>query len=246
MTLYGYGRHSTDKQGLTEAAQLARVTAYAKLIDESAKVEWLYDSAVSGSKRWFERPKGIALWALAQPGDHVIVAKLDRAFRRTVDGLVSLEMLASKGVFFHSVDQKIDTSTAMGKAMLSVVLAFNQLEREACSERTASALAVKRKLGLPTDGHAPIGWKKVGKKAQSRFLPCQEERDQVFEIVGLRAAGYSLDQVVDHFWKRRRPNGYRWNRNSVRAAEIAAERGFPKELPKSRLRSSAAHARPSP
>lgn len=242
MTVYGYGRHSTDKQGLTEEAQRAKVEAYIQLhLPNQQYGGWMYDTAVSGGKPLFERPKGRELWALVQPGDHVVVAKLDRAFRRTIDGLRSLEMLEAKKVFIQSADRQLDTSTAIGRAAVTITLAFAQLDRDQASERTRDAMEVKRKAGLPTDGTAPIGWAKVGIGKKSRFVPCQEERDQALLIVGLRAVGWSYEDLVERLRRDsvRRPNGYRWNRNSARAAVIAAEAGFPKIRPAPRRRSSA-------
>jgi DNA invertase Pin-like site-specific DNA recombinase len=242
MIVYGYGRHSTDKQGLTEEAQRQKVEAYIQLhLPDAQYGGWLYDTAVSGGKPLFERPKGRELWALVQPGDHIVVAKLDRAFRRTIDGLRSLEMLEAKKVFIQSADRQLDTSTAIGRAAVTITLAFAQLDRDQASERTRDAMEVKRKAGLPTDGTAPIGWCKVGKGKASRFEPCVEERDQVETIVNCRALGWSYEDLVEQLRKQgvRRWNGRRWNRNSARAAVSAYEAGFPKIRPEPRRRSSA-------
>jgi DNA invertase Pin-like site-specific DNA recombinase len=242
MAVYGYGRHSTDKQGLTEQAQKQKVEAYINLhLPDEQYAGWMYDTAVSGGKPLFERPKGRELWALVQPGDHIVVAKLDRAFRRTIDGLRSLEMLEAKQVFIQSADRQIDTSTGIGRAAVTITLAFAQLDRDQASERTREAMAVKRQAGLPTSGAAPVGWRKVGTGKHSRFEPCTDERDQVLMIIGLRAGGWSFDDLVERLRadKVRRPNGYRWNRNSARAAVAAAEAGFPKTLPTARRRSLA-------
>lgn len=232
-TVYGYGRHSTDKQGLTEHAQRAQVERYIELhLPDCERGGWIYDAAVSGGKDLFERAKGRELLALAQPGDHIVFAKLDRAFRKVADGLSTLEMLSQKGVRVHILDLGIDTSTPMGECALTIVLAFAQLQRKYTSERTKEALEVKRKAGLPYNKGVPFGWKKVGSGKTGRFVPCVEERNQCFTILGYKAAGRSYDTIVELMIKVRRPNGRRWNRNSVRWAAMAAERGFPKSLPR--------------
>lgn len=231
-TVYGYGRHSTDKQGLTEQAQRAQVERYIKLhLPDCDYGGWVYDAAVSGGKDLFERAKGRDLLVLAQPGDHIVFAKLDRAFRKVRDGLSTLEMLSQKEVKVHILDLGIDTSTPMGECQLTMVLAFAQLQRKYTAERTKEALEVKRKAGLPYNKGVPIGWKKVGAKKTGRFVPCQEERDQCLTMLGLRTSGYSYDQIVVAMIRERRPNGRKWNRNSVRDAVIAARAGFPKSLP---------------
>lgn len=228
--IYGYGRHSTDKQGLTETAQRKQVEAYAATLDDEY-YGWLYDSATSGSVPLFEREQGRNLWALAQPGDHIIWAKLDRAFRSVADGATTLAMLAQKRVYVHSLDLRLDTSTPLGRFFSTVMMAFAELERDAASSRTRDGMRVKMEAGKPIGMHAPIGWRKVGKKRDSYFTPCEKEREQVAQIVAMREAGLSYDDIA--FRMKRigaRPNGYNWNHNSVRAAVIASEAGFPKQL----------------
>jgi DNA invertase Pin-like site-specific DNA recombinase len=238
--VYGYGRHSTDKQGLTEEAQRTKVEAYIALHLPDAKYGgWLYDTAVSRATPLFERPKGRELWALVQPGDHVVVAKLDRAFGKTLDGLRSMEMLATKNVSFQSADRQVDTSTASGRACLTVVMAFAQLDREQTAERTRDALAVKRDAGKPYGSHIPYGWRKVGLKQESQFLPCQKERDQCYMIVGFRESGMSWDDIVIAMRKQVRPRGLAWNPNTVKAAYRAAKANFPKVPPVRRPRDAA-------
>lgn len=238
--VYGYGRHSTEKQSLSEDAQRLRIDGYcAAHLPDVPFGGWFYDKAISGKTELFEREQGRRLLALAQPGDHIVVAKLDRAFRNTIDGLKSMELLLHKGVFFHCIDTKIDMSTSQGQALATVILAFAQLDRAQTSERTRDAIAVKRTAGLPYNSGVPIGWKKVGARKKSRFVPDEQERDQCYMIVGFRAAGYSLERIVSEMRRQVRPNGRRWNRNSVSHALRAADRRFPKALPKARRRASA-------
>ena len=229
--VYGYGRHSTDKQGLTEGAQRDKVMSYIQHhLPEHTSGGWLYDSATSGKRPLFERDTGRELWALVQPGDHIVWAKLDRAFRSVVDGAGTLAMLAAKGVYVHSLDLGLDTSTAVGRCVCTVMLAFAELEREYASERTREALHHKKKKGLPYNAGVPIGWKKVGSGSAGRFVPDQDERDQAYQIVGLRAVNMSYDSIVAFLRNSRRPNGRQWNRNTVRWAEMAAQSDFPKVL----------------
>jgi DNA invertase Pin-like site-specific DNA recombinase len=241
MTVFGYGRHSTSGQGLTETAQRCSVDAYVTAYLNQPGVDaWMYDTALSGGKPIFERPEGLKLWALVQPGDHIVIAKLDRAFRRTLDGLRVIEMLETKGVYFHCVQQKVDTYSSTGRAILTVLLAFAQLEREQAGERTKEALAVKRNAGLPSGPASPVGWKKVGVGKDSRFVPDMAERDQALVIAGLRSAGWSYDRIVLKMRGTRRPNGAEWNRNSVAKAVTAVERRFPKSVTAKQPRASAA------
>jgi putative DNA-invertase from lambdoid prophage Rac len=228
--VYGYGRHSTARQSLTEQAQKEKVEDYVgRALAEHEYGGWLYDQQTSGSKPMFERDQGRELWALVQPGDHIVWAKLDRAFRSVIDGATTMDMLAHKGVFVHSLDLGLDTSTPVGRCISTVMIAFAELEREYGRERTREALRSKRERGLPYGIHIPMGWKKVGNKADSRFEVDLEERRQINEIVRMRERGHSYVEIALEMQR----NGHRrrrgeWHPNSIAAALQAAESGFPK------------------
>lgn len=228
--VYGYGRQSTHMQSLTEDAQRTKVEAHIKAnLADHTYAGWLYDKAVSGGKALFERPQGRNLWALVQPGDHIVWAKLDRAFRSVVDGAGTLQMLHTKGVYVHSLDLGLDTSTPTGRFISTVLLAFAELERECIGERTREGLAALRRQGRPYGKFQPIGWRKVGKGRKSYLLPDHKEREQVQQIVQMRESGLSLWRVQWALRDTPRPNGHLWNRNSIIRATRACRAGFPKE-----------------
>lgn len=229
MTLvYGYGRHSTDKQGLTEEAQRTKVEEYIRRqLPNLSYGGWLYDSSTSGSKPLFDRPSGQQVEKLLQAGDHLVWARLDRAFRSVIDGATTMAELGRRGVFVHSLDLGLDTSTAVGRCVCTVMLAFAELEREYARARTRDALRVKREAGLPYGRHTPIGWCRTGKRKGARFIPDHQEREQVAIIAQLRSGGLSLDAIVLRMTAVRRPCGSGWNRNSVQGAIQALAAGFP-------------------
>lgn len=231
--VYGYGRASTNKQSLTQEAQRLKVSKHITAnLSEHAYAGWLYDNAVSGSRPLFDRPQGRRLWDLLEPGDHVVWAKLDRAFRSVVDGAKALHTLHAKGVFVHSLDLGLNTGTPTGRFISTVILAFAELERECIGERTREGMAALRRAGRPYGRFAPIGWKKVGRGRTACLKPDATERSQVQEIVRLRLEhGLSLEQVVQAMRHTPRPNGHYWNRNSVARAERALRAGFPKHTP---------------
>jgi putative DNA-invertase from lambdoid prophage Rac len=236
MTLvYGYGRHSTDKQGLTEEAQRTKVEEYIRRqLPNLSYGGWLYDSSTSGSKPLFDRPSGQQVEKLLRSGDHLVWARLDRAFRSVIDGATTMTELGRRGVFVHSLDLGLDTSTAVGRCVCTVMLAFAELEREYARVRTRDALRVKREAGLPYGRHTPIGWRRQGRRASGRYDPDPLERAQVERLVQLRAAGHSLEQIVEAMHGTLRPSGYAWNRNSVTRGLEAHAQGFPKCMSGSR------------
>lgn len=74
-------------------------------------------------------------------GDEVVVWKLDRLGRNTRNLLALIDDLEERGVHFRSLTEGITTTGAMGKAMLTVMSAFAQLERVQLAERTKAGMA---------------------------------------------------------------------------------------------------------
>jgi DNA invertase Pin-like site-specific DNA recombinase len=86
----------------------------------------------------------------------VITAKIDRLSRRVIDTLHIVETLHRHDAAIVFVQEAIDTTSAAGKAMLTVIAAFAEMERNYISERTRSALASKKARGERL-GNPPFG-----------------------------------------------------------------------------------------
>jgi putative DNA-invertase from lambdoid prophage Rac len=229
--VYAYGRASTSKQTLTEASQrsvcdehISRVMLPQRFVFGG----WLFDSATSGSKPLFEREEGRKLWVLVQPGDVVVWAKLDRAFRSVVDGSRTMQQLQQKGVAFHSLDLGLDTSTPIGRCICTILMSFAELELEFVRQRTRDALRSKKAAGLPYGRCTPVGWRRVGKRRTAQFLPDIQERAQVEHMATLRNAGMSLDEIAQDMRGTLRPRGREWHRKTILAGLRAHAAGYPK------------------
>lgn len=230
---YGYGRHSTNKQELTQAAQEFRVHEYWERQLNSKGVVWggfYYDAATSARVPFSERDGGRIVHAIVQPGDHIVVAKLDRPFRSLRDGLVSIDQWSDRGVHFHSLDLQVDTSTPLGRFFRSILLAVAELEREFAAERGRETRLARQRQGLPHSRGCPIGWKVVGDGAAKRYKVDIAERSLIDAMKAMREDGWSHDDIA--LWcmrqkvyanKRTFPN--RWQ---VRAALNAAAMNYPK------------------
>ena len=85
--------------------------------------------------------------------DGLIIYKFDRWARSTKELIEHIENLVNKNVMVYSLTENIDLSTSMGRAMLTILSAFAQLERDIIRERTlaglARAKAQGKKLGRP-------------------------------------------------------------------------------------------------
>jgi DNA invertase Pin-like site-specific DNA recombinase len=230
---YGYGRHSTNKQELTQEVQEHRCHQYWERTLKERGVVWggfYYDKATSAKVPFTERPQGREVYVLAQPTDHIVVSKMDRAFRSLRDGIVSMEMFASKGVAFHSMDLQVDTSTPLGRFFRSVLLAVAELEREFVSERVKETIALRKREGRPHGRSCPIGWRIVGQKPNRSYRSDPEERALADLIAAKRKSGMSHDAIA--LWCLRQqdlPCKRRFTtRDAVHWVLLARRAGYPK------------------
>ena len=80
---------------------------------------------------------------------HLLVWKIDRISRNLLDFASMYAEIKELGVTFVSKNEQFDTSTAMGEAMLKIILVFAELERNMTSERVLATMisrAAKRTM----------------------------------------------------------------------------------------------------
>ncbi|MDR6883034.1 recombinase family protein [Bacillus sp. 3255] len=131
----GYARVSTVDQSLDSQ------------IDELKKAgcERIYTEKASGAKDdRIELQKAIDA---LRPGDVFMVYKLDRLARSTIKLITTLDQIQKMGVEFVSISDKLDTTTAAGKALFGVLAVFAEFERNVIVERTKAGLAASRARG---------------------------------------------------------------------------------------------------
>lgn len=133
--LLGYARVSTEDQATRAQEDQLR----------AAGCTLIYRERCSGVSR--ARPELGRLLAQIQPGDVLTVVRLDRLARSVRDLLEIVEALQSKGAYFRSLSDPIDTSTPQGMFSLQVLGAVAQLERALISERTKAGIAAARAQG---------------------------------------------------------------------------------------------------
>ena len=103
------------------------------------------DHGVSGTRP--NRPELDKMLDHLRDGDEVVVWKLDRLGRNTRNLLALIDDLERRGVHFRSVTEGISTTGSMGRAMLTVMSAFAQLERDQLAERTRAGMAAAAEHG---------------------------------------------------------------------------------------------------
>ena len=100
---------------------------------------------MSGMKR--ERPELERMLNDLQVGDTVVVKSIDRLSRSTKDLLEIVEQIRVAQANLHILDLNIDTSTAMGKCVLTILGAIAELDRKTIKERTAEGIAIAKAAG---------------------------------------------------------------------------------------------------
>jgi DNA invertase Pin-like site-specific DNA recombinase len=120
----GYARVSTNKQDLS--AQLETLKA--------AECERIYSEKKSGGNG--ERAALQRMLKEAQPGDVIVVTRLDRLARSTRDLLNILAQLGENEIGFQSLrETAIDTTTPHGRLTISILASIAEFERELIQDR---------------------------------------------------------------------------------------------------------------
>lgn len=111
----------------------------------------------------------------------VIVKKIDRFSRSIIDFENTYKIFEKHDVDFISLQENFDTTIAIGRAALRIVLIFAQLEREQTGERIRDVLEYKARQGLPPrGGHLIIGYN-IDSESK-RLVPVEDEIPIVREI----------------------------------------------------------------
>ena len=107
--------------------------------------------------------------------EKVVVYRLDRLSRSTADFGRIWELFDAHKVEFCSVNEKFDTSSPVGRAMVNIIMVFAQLERETIAQRIKDNYYQRARRGVWMGGPAPFGFRIertiVEGKAASTFAP---------------------------------------------------------------------------
>lgn len=172
MTTFGYARVSSDDQSL----DLQRASL------KAAGCEMIREEKVSGASRE-GRDELAVLLEFIRKGDTLIVCKLDRLARNTVDMLTIITDLGERGVAFKSLAEPwADTTSPAGKLMLTVMAGVAEFERGRIKERQREGIEAAKAKGVYTGGKQQVDrvavWRMldqdVSKAEIARQLECSE------------------------------------------------------------------------
>lgn len=142
--IYGYARVSTRKQlhgnSLEDQMKLLKAEGCEEIVQEQ------FTGTTTG------RPQFEALIARLQPGDKVVVTKLDRLARNVVEGIEVVRKMFALDVKVHVLNIGLLENTAMGNFFLTTLLAVAELERNMIVERTQAGKEIARTKNGFKDG----------------------------------------------------------------------------------------------
>lgn len=147
--VFAYCRVSTVEQSTEN--QRREIAAAGFAIDDRRVIE----EAISGSVAAKERPGFGKLIDRLEPGDVLVVTKLDRLGRNAMDVRATVEQLAQAGVRVHCLALGgVDLTSAAGRMTMQVISAVAEFERDLLIERTKSGLqrakAEGKEFGRPS------------------------------------------------------------------------------------------------
>ena len=202
-----YGRVSTDEQGESGLGIDAQLAAAHALIEGRGWVlaGSVVDAAVSGSVPPERREAlGPALEALdAGDADALVVARLDRIARSTMDWLVLVERSRRHGWELVGVADNFDLSTESGELLATVVAAVAEYERRLIGSRIRAAMAAAKargvRFGRPVE-HSPAV-RAVVVEMREGGATLQQIADRLAgDGVATRGAGGGIRRRYVRFW----------------------------------------------
>lgn len=156
-----YARVSTvyqiDKDSLP--FQGKELKAYTKHFLSGRKYELFEDAGKSGKNT--DRPAYQRMIKKIRAGEvsHVVVYKIDRISRNLIDFSLMYDEFKKYNVTFVSLNEQFDTSSAIGEAVLKIILVFAELERKLTSERVTGVMIDRAMNGKWNGARMPFGWK---------------------------------------------------------------------------------------
>ena len=127
-----------------------RVSSYGQSLDVQLEKLKVCDKVFSEKKSGTNDKREQLQLALdfVRDGDEFWVTKMDRIGRNTRELLNIIHKLESKGVTLKVLDQSIDTSTSVGKLMISVLGSISQFENVIRKERQMDGIELARNRGV--------------------------------------------------------------------------------------------------
>lgn len=216
-TAVGYVRVSTDMQandGLSLDAQRHAIQAYCSM--QGQRLIKICQDVESGGKA--DRI-GLAE-ALAIKADVVVVLKFDRISRSIKHFCEMYEQHFANGAKeLVAIRESIRLDSALGRALVSILLVFAQMEREATGERTREAISHIRRNGYHF-GKVPYGYRAVPAANNPRYrvlVEDVEEQETLAKIKALVESDHGLTEIAKLLMAEQiaPPQGVKWTMSLI-------------------------------
>lgn len=148
MSVFAYGRVSTNQQ----TAENQRL----EIINAGFGIDyWFADEGISGKVCADQRPQFSRMLDKIRDNETIIVSKLDRLGRDSIDVLKTVQSLTERNIKIIVIQLgKTDLSSPTGKLLLTMLVAVASMERDLLIERTQAGLmrakAEGKRLGRPS------------------------------------------------------------------------------------------------
>jgi DNA invertase Pin-like site-specific DNA recombinase len=146
--VYGYARVSTKEQKNGYGLDVQKKEILAKYPHAI-----IYEESYTGTQ--LKRPVFTQVLNLLKDGDMLVVSKVDRFARNTVEGISTMQELLDKGVSVHILNMGLIEDSPMGRFLLTMMLAVAEFERNLIVERTQAGKKLALEKGLCKDGRPP-------------------------------------------------------------------------------------------
>ena len=209
-----YTRVSTEDQarkGFSLGAQAERLQSYCKAKGWNIVKEYRDDGYTGRNEK---RPGYQKMLEERESWDVLVVLKMDRIHRNSVNFALMMDHLKSWNKDFVSVQETFDTTTAMGRFVMDIIQRIAQLESEQLSERVKIGMIQKAKSGDGFLGfNIPYGYD----YKNGELILNPDEAKIVKMIFQLYLTGQSLGSIVKQLnnWGISTKRGKRWGKQTV-------------------------------
>ncbi|WP_415406969.1 recombinase family protein [Sulfurovum sp. CS9] len=184
MTTVGYTRVSTQTQDTDNQRQ--EILNYA--FTHKLTIDDIIETTISSKKSTKERGIDAVLERLSS-GDSLIVTKLDRIGRSTIEVLQIIQDIKDKGITLYIIKDSLivnpNDTNPITQMFLTLLSGFAQMERSFISERTKSALQARKDKGIK------LGRQK-GQVVSSKYDIHKEKIQELYDL------GVPISKIIDY------------------------------------------------